>query len=350
MFYLTYRPAAIEEIDNSKARPAIESILSSKKIPHAFLFIGQKGTGKTSTARIFAKAVNCLKNKFAGVGNSPEPCNECANCKSITASSSADVTELDAASNRGIDEIRALIREASLLPMNSTYRVFIIDEAHMITNDAFNALLKTLEEPPASVIFILATTNSSKIPSTILSRCVTINFGRARRADILGMLKRICKQEKITIDPQLLDLISRHSEDSFRDAAKMLEELVIQKKLTLEEGKKFLGILGKGNLLEILEKKTLKDALLWIEEFSQAGGDIKHLLEQLLDDLRRLLLAKNNIALEEDEDGIRLNYSISEISQLMKLLGEAYNNMRISPIESIPLEIAVVDFYNNRKK
>jgi len=347
VFYLTYRPKTIDEIDNSKVKEEVGKILNSKHLPHALLFAGQKGTGKTSTARVFAKSINCLSNKFADKNPSVEPCNKCANCTSIDESSSVDVIEMDAASNRGIDEIRNLIKETSFLPMNNRYRVFIIDEAHMITADAFNALLKTLEEPPAQVIFILATTNLEKLPKTIVSRCFLVNFGRAKKSDIIHMLLRITKEEKIAVDKQLLQLIASHSENSFRDATKILEELTIQNKLSLPEGEKWLGILSKENLLKEIQNKNLKDALSWIEEFSSAGGNFKHLIEELMDELRKQLLVKNSIAVEEEV--LELHFSLSEIASLIKLLNEAYNNLKISPSESLPLEIAIVDFYNSRK-
>lgn len=347
MFYLKYRPRTIQELDNSQVKESIGKILTSKSISHAFLFIGQKGTGKTSTARVFAKSINCLNNKFGGKGNSVEPCNECKNCVNIDTSSSTDVVEMDAASNRGIEEMKKIIRESAFMPMNSKYRVFIIDEAHMITTEGFNALLKTLEEPPKSVIFILATTNLEKVPKTIVSRCSIVNFGRAKKLEILSMLKKIVVKENIKIDDKLLDLVSKHSDHSFRDATKILEELVIQNKLTLEEGQKFLGILSKDSLLEIVEKKELREALLWIEEFMQAGGNFKNLIEQLLEELRIQLLLKHNVPTEDS--GLKLNLSVTEISQLIKLLNEAYNTLKFSPIESLALEIAVADFYNLRK-
>lgn len=345
MYYLTYRPKKVEEIDNSTAQKTIEAILKSKQIPHAFLLVGQKGTGKTSTARILAKSINCLENAFAKKGSSIEPCNECKNCLSIEKGASSDVVEMDAASHRGIDDVRSLIKEASLLPMYGRYRVFIIDEAHMITNDAFNALLKTLEEPPSTVVFVLATTNQEKLPRTIQSRCVIVNFRKAKKPDIVKMLKRVAASEKLEVEPKLYDFIASHSEDSFRDAAKLLEELAMQKKLTFSEGKAYLGILGKEQLLEVVNKKSLKESLIWIDEFSKAGGNVKYLIEQILEELRILLLAKNGIT-KEDEESLPVNFSILEISKLIKLFQEAYNNLKSSPIETIPLEIAVVDFYN----
>lgn len=345
MFYLKYRPKTISEIDNLHVKEMIGKILSGKSIPHAFLFVGQKGTGKTSTARIVAKSVNCL-NKKPG---SFEPCNSCDNCRSIGLSSFTDVIEMDAASNRGIEEIKSLIRETSFMPMSGGYRVFIIDEAHMITTEGFNALLKTLEEPPKTAIFILATTNLEKLPKTIVSRCLKINFGKAKMVDILTMLYRISKNEKLDFDKPFLELIARHSEDSFRDAAKILEEVVFQKIKTLEELEEFLGIRGKNNLIEIIEKKDLKKTLVWINEFSQNGGDYKNLIEDVLNDLREQLFIKNGVG---DADKKITTLTNSEISLLIKLLIEAYQNLRNTPIDSLPVEIALVEFYNkiNSKK
>lgn len=350
MFYLKYRPKTIAELDNTRVKLLIQKLLESSDIPHALLFIGQKGTGKTSTARIFAKAINCLDNKFSHLSTAPvesgsfEPCNACVHCQSITKSSFTDVLELDAASNRGIEEIKNLIRETSFLPMAGRYRVFIIDEAHMITPDGFNALLKTLEEPPKTAVFILATTNPEKLPKTIISRCVKINFGTARQKDIIFMLERICLNEKLLFPKEILHLISLHAENSFRDATKLLEELVIQKKFTFTEAEEFLGIRGKNNLLQILEKNNQKEVFQWIEEFSQSGGSYKNLIEDLLDQLHFQLLHKKGVLLEEDVKETTL--TVNQITRLIKLLMEAYQQIRYSPIESLPLEIAITEFYN----
>lgn len=348
MFYLKYRPKTIKEIDNLHAREMVGKILESSTLPHAFLFVGQKGTGKTSTARILGKAVNCLNNKFSRNNKKKdvfdfEPCNKCVNCKSIGLSSFTDVIEMDAASNRGIEEIKSLIRETSFLPMSGGYRVFIIDEAHMITNEGFNALLKTLEEPPKSAIFILATTNLEKLPKTIVSRCLKINFGKANTTDIYSMLKRITKSEKIDFSDDLLKLIASHSENSFRDAAKILEEATFQKIKSVEEMEKFLGIRGRNDLIEIIEKKDLKKTLFWTENFSRNGGDFKSLIEDILNLLHLQLLIKNDAI---KNGGHKTTLSLSEISLLMKLLVEAYQNLKNTPVDSIPVEIALIEFYN----
>jgi len=337
MFYLKYRPQTISELDNSRVRDQIKKILESKNLPHAYLFVGQKGTGKTSTARIFAKALNCLNRK------SIEPCNACANCLAISSSTFPDVIEMDAASNRGIEEVKNLIRETSYFPMSGRYRVFIIDEAHMITPDGFNALLKTLEEPPKSAIFILATTNLEKLPKTIQSRCLKVNFGKGLKQDIVSMLKRIGEKEKFTYNDDFYSLIAHHSDNSFRDAAKILEEVSMQKIKTVDELETFLGIRGKNDLLEIIENKDSKKTFAWINEFAQNGGNFKNLIEDILEELRIFLLSKKGV-IKEDARPTKL--TTSEISRLIKLLMEAYQLLRSTPIESLPLEIALSEFYN----
>ena len=346
MFYLKYRPQTISELDNSLVRTRIQNILQNKEVPHAMLFVGPKGMGKTSTARIVAKTVNCLENMFAGKGTSFEPCNTCSNCTSIDTGSSPDVVEQDAASNRGIEEIRKLIKESAFAPMTGRFRVYIIDEAHMITPDAFNALLKTLEEPPTTVMFILATTNEEKVPTTIISRCVRVPFGQAKKDDITHMLERMIKEEKIEAPSELNDLIFIYSDNSFRDAAKLLEELVMQKKLTVSEAEAYLGVSGKNNLLSIIKHEPLTEAMKWIEEFASSGGNIKRIIEDLLQALHKQLLLKNGLLVEIQD----LGFSVLEIAQLMKLLHEAYKNLKITTIDTLPLEIAVVEFYNQRKQ
>ncbi len=345
MFYLKYRPHTIEEIDNTPAREALSHILKAKDLPHAYAFIGTKGTGKTSTARIFAKAVNCLENAFAGKSTDYNPCNLCANCIGIDTSSSTDVFEMDAASNRGIEEVKNLIKEAAFAPMSGRYRVFIIDEAHMITTEGFNALLKTLEEPPASVMFILATTNEEKIPKTILSRCFKILFGKAGKQDVVRMLERINQKEKLTVSDAVLKLIADHSDNSFRDAAKLFNELMIQNKLEENEARGYMGVRSKQSLFDILQTKSLREALTWVDEFSNTGGSTKNLIEDLLEDLRGGLLYTHGVVTDED---YKVSLTQKEIILLLKLLQESYTFLRSTPIESIPLELAIVEFYNRR--
>lgn len=343
MFYLTYRPKTIAALDNSAVKETLHNLLAASKLPHALLFVGQKGMGKTSTARIFAKSVNCLNNKFAGDGESIEPCNTCDNCKAIDAGHSPDIAEMDAASNRGIDEIRSLIKDAAFSPMVCRYRVFIIDEAHMITTDAFNALLKTLEEPPANVVFILATTNEEKVPKTIASRCFRVNFGKAKREDIVHMLKRVLHEEKQSLPDDILEFIANSSDFSFRDATKMLEEVLMQNKKTFAEVQAHFGMRSHHSFLEVLEQNDVKKTLQWLHQFQEAGGSSKLLIEDILNTLQEVLMQKSGIATDAP---IKSNLKIKQISQLMKLFTDAYGLLRVSPIDIIPLEIAVVEFYN----
>jgi len=343
MYYLKYRPQTIGELDNLAPREIIRTILSTRKPPHAFLFIGQKGTGKTSMARIFAKAVNCRNNAFGNPkAASIEPCNTCGNCLSIDTSAFPDVTEMDAASNRGIAEVKELIKEASFLPMAGLYRVYIIDEAHMITPDGFNALLKTLEEPPETVIFILATTNLEKVPKTIVSRCVLVNFGTAQKPEIIHMLERIAKAEKLKTTPELLSFVAEHGDKSFRDAAKLLEELVMSGKMTVDEARTYIGMKSRDSLLSVLSAKSAQDAHAWIHAFETSGGSFRILIEETLRECHAELLAQNNVG------GRKPVYALTvpKLVLLMKLLGEAYSEMKTTPIEPIPLEIAVSEFYN----
>ena len=326
MYYLKYRPATIDEIDNEAIRASIQNLFQADTIPHALMLTGQKGTGKTSIARIIARHVN-----------------ELAADESIAQSS--DIVEMDAASNRGIDEVKSLIREASFLPMSGKYRVFIIDECHMITNDAFNALLKTLEEPPETTLFILATTNIEKVPKTIVSRCSIIQFARAKNDDIIHMLKRIAKGEKLTLPDDLYELIATHADGSFRDAAKLMEDLVIQQATTAEQARKYLGVAGEQTFLSVLEKGDVKTTLQWFEDFVEQGANVKPFLEDVLQQLRLALLTKSGV------EGVNVPTTLtsSQLSRLIKLMSEAYLGLKSTPIESIPVEIAIVDFYNEKK-
>lgn len=334
MFYLTHRPHTIGELDNVKPRELISSLLGSPNLPHALLFVGHKGTGKTSTARIVAKSINCQQRK--GI----EPCNTCATCKAIDTSSFSDVVEMDAASNRGINEVKELIKESALMPMGGSYRVYIIDEAHMITTDGFNALLKTLEEPPETVVFILATTNLEKVPKTIQSRCVIVQFGTAQEDEIVHMLERIQKAEKTTMSPMAMHIIAQHSDHSFRDAAKLFEELVIAKKTDDNAVRAHIGIRSIDHLYAALTKRDKAKTVDWLNTFNNDGGNIHLLIEDMLSDLQNHLLFLNTI----EGTTKNLSFSLKETITLMKLLNESYGLLKLSPIPSIPLQVALLEY------
>jgi len=353
VFYRIYRPQKIEDLDNENVRSSLYSIFSKGSYPHAFLFTGPKGLGKTSAARIVAKVINCEKhgkNSKLKTQNSKldvEPCNKCSQCVSITSGNNLDVLEIDGASNRGIDEIRDLRDKIRLAPFKAEKKVYIIDEVHMLTTEAFNALLKTLEEPPSHVVFILCTTEPQKIPETIASRCFRVNFTRATNEELVRSLTRIVKKEEIKIDKEGLSEIAKLSDGSFRDGAKILEEIstfagrkIITKDLV--NGK--YNTLGIGEnvlkMLEILSQKDVKKGLSLCRELTNQGMDFKFFIENLIQRLHLELLSKVGIEKEEST----LNFEMSDIKKLFELLSAAYNETKYAVLPQMPLEIVVLEW------
>ncbi|MBL7036288.1 DNA polymerase III subunit gamma/tau [Candidatus Microgenomates bacterium] len=326
-FYLEYRPKNIDELDITSVRESLGKIIKSGHIPHAFLFAGPKGTGKTSAARILAKVINCE----AKLKIDKKPCNKCGQCKSITSGTNIDVLEMDAASNRGIDDIRALRDVVKLSPASALAKVYIIDEAHMLTTEACNALLKTLEEPPEHVYFILATTNPEKLIETIRSRTTLISFQKATNEEIIRSLKRIVRAEKIKIIDKNLDSIVKISKGSFRDAVKLLERVV-------SEGLGFLKAesVNLKSLLEAIESRDIKKILSEISSNVQNGVLVSNLMESILDELRSDLLATVGIGEKNT------NLSKTDLLELIRLLIQAHDEIKISPIEQLPLELVFV--------
>jgi len=342
--YLKYRPQTLEQLDLSEVRDSLTKIVLSGRIPHAFLFSGPKGTGKTSAARIVAKIVNCEKNekKFN------EPCNVCSQCKSVTAGSNIDVIELDAASNRGIDDIRVIRDSVKLSPASGRKKVYIIDEVHMLTTEASNALLKTLEEPPDHAMFILATTNPEKLIDTIKSRTTHIRFKKASINEIVASLLKKAKGEKVKIDKELLKKIAEVSEGSFRDAAKILEQVLSEKvKLTAEAIERFLQK-GVGGSLDVLIKhlfeKDARKAIKIIEKEVASGVIVSDYLGKTIDLFHKSLLAKVGIG----EDNLP-QFSKDEITFLIKLLSDAYAQTPSSFLEQLPFEVAVITWCEGDK-
>lgn len=339
--YRKYRPQKLEELDNTEVRERLTRVFSSSFTPHALLFTGPKGTGKTSAARIIAKVVNCEQK-----GKSVEPCNKCETCISIAEGRNLDVLEIDAASNRGIDEIRDLREKIKLAPVSASFKVYIIDEVHMLTTEAFNALLKTLEEPPVHAIFILATTEGEKLPATIVSRCITFNFRRAQVAEIVHCLKRVAKGEKLAISDSVFHQIAQSAEGSFRDATKILEQAILEKALTLERLTLLLGrdSLTSVNFLRLLSSKNAKEALGEINKMSAAGVNIRFLVEDILRLLHEILLTKHNVGEGKLDATLSLSFEMKEVLVLIKLFSKVFVELKNTAIPQLPLEVAVVEW------
>ena len=289
--YRRWRPQDFDTlVGQHPVKTALSNALASGRIAHAYLFTGPRGTGKTSTARILAKALNCDK------GPTAHPCGECLNCERIAAGASMDVIEIDAASNRGIDEIKSLRDQTAYSPVNGRYKVFIIDEVHMLSTEAFNALLKTLEEPPAHVIFILATTDPHKIPATIHSRCQRFDFRRVTVEKITDHLAMVAEKSGINADREALRLIAIQSEGGMRDALSLLDQCgVMAQQITAATVREVLGIVGRETLRQLVSaigKQDLSATLAKLNFLLEQGKDVRQVLTELAEYFRALLLYK----------------------------------------------------------
>ena len=287
-----WRPQVFEEVVGQRhITQTLQNAISQKRVAHAFLFTGARGVGKTSTARILAKALNCE------AGPHINPCNHCNTCEEITNGSSMDVIEIDGASNRGIDEIRELRENVRYTPAKSRHKIFIIDEVHMLTREAFNALLKTLEEPPPHIIFIFATTEPHKIPATILSRCQRYDFKRIPLKEIMESLKRIIEEEKIRINQRGLFSVARESEGSMRDAQSLLDQVISYagENIRDEDIAEVLGLIDRKVLhdtIEAIARKDIERCMEIVEYIYHFGYDLQHFCRELLQYLRNLILIK----------------------------------------------------------
>ena len=351
--YRKWRSQTFDEIVGQKhIVQTLKNAITKNKIAHAYLFCGPRGTGKTSVARIFAKSLNCEK------GPTVTPCGECGNCIKTKNGHAVDVTEIDAASNRGIDEIRDLREKVRYAPVEGKYKVYIIDEVHMLTSEAFNALLKTLEEPPQYVIFILATTETAKIPPTIESRCQRLDFSRISLQEVKEHLKKIGEAEGFDVEEKALDIIARSGEGSMRDSVSLLDQAASYSsgKVTAVELLELIGVTDETVIIKIADsiiKGDLPQTLKVLGECLDRGQSSVQILREILTYFRNLLfvkfgaieavdLSKEQIVLLQEEAKL---ITESRIKEIISKLSKTELEMKWHPNAKLVLEIGIIDIF-----
>ena len=347
VFARKYRPQVFDEVLGQDAVVrTLRNAIKSDRLAHAYLFVGPRGVGKTSTARIFAKALNCVK------GPTENPCGQCDPCREIAGGNSLDVLEIDGASNNGVEQIRDLRENVRFLPTRGQYRIYLIDEVHMLSTAAFNALLKTLEEPPAHVKFLFATTEAHKLPATIISRCQRFDLQPIRDEVAAGHLLAIAKQEKVALDPVAAEVIARAAEGGMRDAESMLDQVVsfCGDKVTEQDVLSIFGFASADDVAALgghLLGGDAAAALGLVAAQSAAGKDLGRLLSDLVALNRDLLVAE---VTGQDVPGrrgellapLRGRFTARKLTELLEVLSAAEAGLRFSPDKKLPLEIAVI--------
>src|SRR4030042_1299834 len=354
-FALKYRPQDFDEVvGQAHVVTSLKKAIIEKRVHHAYLFSGPRGVGKTSLARILAKSLNCAS------GPTAKACGTCPSCLSVVKGNSLDIIEMDGASNRGSDEIRTLRENVKLSTAGSRYKIYIIDEGHMLTQEAFNALLKTLEEPPAHVEFIFAPTHPHKVPPTILSRCQKFQFNLFTLDEIVSKLKAIVKAEKLKIQENLLYTVARTAEGSIRDAESLLDQLVpvLLETGSLDEVLSFLGVVGEDSLNTLLKNLVGNDlpaCLNFVNDLAESGKDLGVFANAFIGHLRNLLLAKvsdklfthlSEVAPATKDEILKLSAAISttRVLEIIDLLLEVKDiSNRLNSVR-VPLELALVKF------
>ena len=339
--YRKYRPTKFSDVVSQESiLKILTNSIKEGKISHAYLFSGPRGTGKTTIAKLLAKTVNCLN-----LNDDLTTCGKCENCLDIL-NNSSDIIEIDAASNNGVDEIRELKSKINLVPSRLKYKVYIIDEVHMLSISAFNALLKTLEEPPSHVIFILATTEFYKVPATIVSRCQCLSFTRIKTSSIEARLKEIANLEKIPITDEAIHEIAVYSDGGMRDALGMLDKLSSYslEKITLNDFLSINGLISKTDLDDFIQSilsKNNEEVIQKLNQFDELGYDFSKLIEMLMKETRDLLV--NNYILKTEK------YNSLDLSNLIICLNETYNMLKEAANRRIIFEVKLLSFMNASK-
>lgn len=350
--YREWRPKTFEDlVGQEHITTTLKNEILNNRIAHAYLFCGTRGTGKTSTAKVMAKALNCLELQDG------EPCNECEMCRKINDGLAIDVTELDAASNNGIDKIRDIIDDTKYPPQEAKYKVYIMDEVHMLSVGAVNAFLKTLEEPPKNVIFILATTDPQKLPITILSRCQRFDFKRINQKEISGRLRLITESQNVECEEKSLDLIARVSDGAMRDALSILDQAIAMgdNQINYEDLVSILGLVTNEYLFDITNSiidKNVERAMVIIDKLVYSGKDMQLFIKELIGHFRDLLMVKvtnnpeevldmslENIALIK-EQGRKIR--VEEIMRAIRILQDAEINSKASKQSRLYLELSII--------